>query len=68
MLRAGARILAHDPVAEDETRRVLAQDLADAPALLENLQFVVNPMEAVQGADALIIVYWALVLRSPALR
>ena len=56
LLRAGARILAHDPVAEDEARRVLALDLADAPALLEKLQFMDKPMEAAQGADALIIV------------
>ena len=50
LLRAGARIQAHDPVAEEEARRVLAQDLADAPALLENLQFADKPMEAVQGS------------------
>jgi UDPglucose 6-dehydrogenase len=56
LLRAGARIQAHDPVAEDEARRVLALDLADTPFLLEKLQFVTKPMEAVLGADALIIV------------
>ena len=56
LLRAGARIVVHDPVAADEARRVLALDLADASALLENLQFVAKPMEAVVGADALIIV------------
>jgi UDPglucose 6-dehydrogenase len=71
LLRAGARIQAHDPVAEDEARRVLALDLADAPALLEKLQFVAKPMEAVQGADALIIVTEWKVYRSlnwPALK
>lgn len=56
LLRAGAHIQPHDPVAEDEARRELALDLADAPVLLEKLQFVAKPMEAVQGADALIIV------------
>jgi UDPglucose 6-dehydrogenase len=56
LLRAGARIQAHDPVAKDEARRIMALDLADAPALLEKLQFVNKPMEAVQDADALIIV------------
>ncbi len=65
LLRAGARIQAHDPVAEDEARRVLALDLADAPALLEKLQFMDKPMEAVQGADALIIVTEWKVYRSP---
>lgn len=56
LLRAGASIVAHDPVAVDEARRVLFLDLSDASALLENLRFVANPMEALQGADALIIV------------
>ena len=56
LLRAGACIVAHDPVASEEARRVLVLDLADAPGLLENLQFADKPMEAVQGADALIIV------------
>ncbi len=65
LLRAGARILAHDPVAKDEARRVLALDLADAPALLEKLQFMDKPMEAVQGADALIIVTEWKAYRSP---
>jgi UDPglucose 6-dehydrogenase len=65
LLRAGARIQAHDPVAEDEARRVLALDLADAPALLEKLQFVAKPMQAVQGADALIIVTEWKAYRSP---
>ncbi len=65
LLRAGARILAHDPVAEDEARRVLVLDLADAPALLEKLKFMDKPMEAVQGADALIIVTEWKAYRSP---
>ena len=65
LLRAGARIQAHDPVAEDEARRVLALDLADAPALMEKLQFMDKPMEAVQGADALIIMTEWKVYRSP---
>ncbi len=65
LLRAGARIQAHDPVAEDEARRVLVLDLADAPALLEKLQFMDKPMQAVQGADALIIVTEWKAYRSP---
>jgi UDPglucose 6-dehydrogenase len=56
MLKAGARIHAHDPVAEDEARRILALDLADAPALLEKIQFMENPMDALRGADALIVI------------
>ena len=65
LLRAGACIVAHDPVAEEEARRVLVLDLADAPALLENLQFADKPMQAVQGADALIIVTEWKAYRSP---
>jgi len=65
LLRAGARIHAHDPVAEEEARRVLALDLADAPDLLENLQFVDKPIDAVQGADSLIIITEWKAYRSP---
>ncbi len=65
LLRAGARIVAHDPVATEEARRVLALDLADAPALLEQIEFMDKPMEAVQGADALIIVTEWKAYRSP---
>jgi UDPglucose 6-dehydrogenase len=64
-LRAGASIVAHDPVAEDEARRLLVLDFADACALLENLKFVAKPMEAVQGADALIIVTEWKAYRTP---
>ena len=56
LLRAGASIVAHDPVAVEETRRVLALDFADAHALLDQIRFVIKPMDAVQGTDALIIV------------
>jgi UDPglucose 6-dehydrogenase len=65
LIRAGARVLAHDPVAKDEASRALALDFADAPDLLKNLQFVAKPMQAVQGADALIIVTEWKVYRSP---
>ncbi|MBC7405381.1 MAG: UDP-glucose/GDP-mannose dehydrogenase family protein [Cytophaga sp.] len=65
LLRAGARIRAHDPVAEKEARRVLALDLADATALLDHISFVAEPMEAVQGSDALIIVTEWKAYRSP---
>ncbi|MBC5766240.1 hypothetical protein H8R02_17365 [Ramlibacter sp. GTP1] len=34
LLRAGTRILAHDPVAQEQAARVLAGDFADAPELL----------------------------------
>jgi UDPglucose 6-dehydrogenase len=65
LLRAGARIVAHDPVAVEETERVLQLDFADAPALLENISFVHQPMEAIVGADALAIVTEWKAYRSP---
>ena len=65
LLRAGACIQAHDPVAEEEARRALTLDLMDTPALLQNLQFADKPMQAVQGADALIIVTEWKAYRSP---
>ena len=65
LLRRGARIVAHDPVAMDEARRVLALDLADAPALLAAVRFADAPMQAVQGADALVILTEWKAFRSP---
>jgi UDPglucose 6-dehydrogenase len=65
LLRAGACIMAHDPVAEEEARRLLLLDLADSPVLLNNLKFLNKPLEAVQGADALIIVTEWEMYRSP---
>ncbi|MBB1600108.1 MULTISPECIES: UDP-glucose/GDP-mannose dehydrogenase family protein [unclassified Variovorax] len=56
LLRAGARIVAHDPIAVTETRRVLALDFADAPVLLDQISYAKDPMTALEGADALIIV------------
>jgi UDPglucose 6-dehydrogenase len=65
LLRAGASVVAHDPVALDEARHWLAQDLASEPALLEKLRFVQQPMDAVQGADALVLVTEWKAYRSP---
>ena len=65
LLQAGARINAHDPVATAEAKRVLALDLAETPELLQNLRFADKPMEAVQGADALVIVTEWKAYRSP---
>lgn len=65
LLRAGARIVAHDPVAVDEARRTLALDFYDSPARLDKIHFVTKPMEAVAGADALVIVTEWKAYRSP---
>ena len=65
LLRAGAHVVAHDPAAVSEARHALANDLADAPGLLERIRFAAKPMEAVQGADALIIMTEWKAYRSP---
>lgn len=65
LLRAGARIVAHDPVAGHEALRVLKLDLADAPALLDNFRLVGKPMEAMAGIDALVIATEWKAYRSP---
>ncbi|MBL0419954.1 UDP-glucose/GDP-mannose dehydrogenase family protein [Ramlibacter sp. AW1] len=56
LLRAGARVAAHDPVAQESAARALAQDLADEPELLQRLRYVERPAEALVGADALLLV------------
>ncbi|MEJ8815317.1 UDP-glucose/GDP-mannose dehydrogenase family protein [Variovorax ureilyticus] len=67
LLRAGARVVAHDPIAVEETRRVLALDFADAPELLEQISYCApkDPMSALTDADALIIVTEWKAYRSP---
>ena len=65
LLRAGAHVTAHDPVAMAEARRVLALDFADAPDRLERMQYADKPMAALTGADALIIMTEWKAYRSP---
>ncbi|VTU24345.1 UDP-glucose 6-dehydrogenase TuaD [Variovorax sp. PBS-H4] len=67
LLRAGARVVAHDPIAVDETKRVLQLDFADAPALLDRISFssAKDPLEVLADADALIIVTEWKAYRSP---
>lgn len=65
LLRAGARIVAHDPVATQEAQHALALDFADAPKLLNHISFAAKPMDAAQGADALVVVTEWKAYRSP---
>ena len=65
LLRAGATIVAHDPVAINEAKHVLPLDLADAPKLMEGIKFTDSPMHALSGADALVIVTEWKAYRSP---
>jgi UDPglucose 6-dehydrogenase len=68
LLRAGARIRAHDPVAQEQAARALAVDLADQPELLRNITFVAKPMDAVRDADALVVLTEWKNYKSPNLR
>src|SRR4051812_1964308 len=56
LLRAGAEVVAHDPVAQEQAQRALREDFADAPGLLEGLRYVGRPMEALEDADAMVLV------------
>jgi UDPglucose 6-dehydrogenase len=57
LLERGARVLAYDPAAEQETRRLYAGQPA--------LDYAATPMAALDGADALIIVTEWKEFRSP---
>ncbi len=65
LLRAGAEVLAHDPVAQEQAARALAEDLSDTPHLLQRLRHVSRPAEALEGADALLLVTEWKHYRSP---
>ncbi len=65
LVRAGAEICAHDPVAVDEARRVLALDFADTPELLQRIHFAERPLDALAGADALVVMTEWKLYRSP---
>jgi UDPglucose 6-dehydrogenase len=68
LLRAGARVRAHDPVAQEHAARALAGDLADQPELLANVTYVAKPLDAVADADALVILTEWKNYKSPNLR
>jgi UDPglucose 6-dehydrogenase len=57
LLRRGACIIAHDPVAMDEARRVFAA--------AEGISFAATPLDALKGVDALIIVTEWKAYRAP---
>jgi UDPglucose 6-dehydrogenase len=65
LLSRGATIVAYDPVAVDEARRVFAIDLHDKPQARARIQYAKNHKEALDGADALIIVTEWKVFKSP---
>lgn len=68
LLRAGAKVRAHDPVAQEQAARCLALDLEDQPDLLRNITFVAKPLDAVRDADALVVLTEWKNYKSPNLR
>ena len=65
LLERGAMIVAHDPVAMTEAQRSLAVELKHQPALLDRIRYVDAPLEAIAGADALVIMTEWQAFRSP---
>lgn len=63
LVRRGARVQANDPVAMDEARRCLALDLS--PEHFAAITFHEQPLQALQGADALVIATEWKAYRSP---
>lgn len=65
LIRRGARIQANDPVSMKEARRCLELDFSREPEQLAKIKFLELPMDALQGADALVIVTEWKTFRSP---
>jgi len=63
LIERGASVAVHDPVAMEEAQRVLALDLSEAQ--LSRIEFKSTPMEALDGAEALVIVTEWKAFRSP---
>ena len=63
LLQRGATVAVYDPVAMAEAKRVLALDLGVAQ--LAGIRYASSPMDALQDADALIIITEWKAFRSP---
>jgi UDPglucose 6-dehydrogenase len=55
LLERGAHVTAYDPVAGHEAMLALQIDCIDNPTLLHNLTLAAHDMDALQGADALMV-------------
>lgn len=65
LVSRGATIRAHDPIAASEARRCFELDFLAHPHRLRQITFAELPMEALQGADALVIATEWKAYRSP---
>lgn len=65
LVSRGAALRVHDPVSMAEARRALESDLTGLPDAMARVSFHDNQMDALDGADALVIVTEWKVFRSP---
>jgi UDPglucose 6-dehydrogenase len=65
LVERGAEVLAYDPVAMPEARRVLPIDLGANGEASSRVRFADSPMQAVQGADALVVMTEWKAFKSP---
>jgi UDPglucose 6-dehydrogenase len=65
LVKRGASIAAYDPVAMLEAKHCLVTDFKDNPEGLKQVSLLDDPMSAVDGCDALVIVTEWKVFRSP---
>mgnify|MGYP003342582661 FL=1 len=65
LMKRGAMMKAHDPVAMSEAQRSLELDFKNQPNLLKQIQMTKTPEEALDGASALVIVTEWKAFRSP---
>jgi len=65
LVKRGATIVAHDPVAMPEAKHCLDLDFKDNSQGLAQVSMTDNPMSALDGADALVIVTEWKVFHTP---
>lgn len=65
LIRRGATVAVYDPVAMPEARRVLTQDFVDIPDAMARIHFAEEPMDALDAAQALVILTEWKAFRSP---
>lgn len=65
LVKRGAQVMAHDPVAMPEAKHALDLDFKGNPEDLKQVSMVDNPMNALDDADALVIITEWKAFRSP---
>ncbi len=65
LVERGARVVAYDPAAMAEARHALRDDLGDSADALDRVRYADSPMQAVEGADALVLMTEWKAFKSP---